>query len=79
MNQTGRLDCHKGHRFYVGGGSLDGQVTHLVYAHPSDYPQTIGTLLRSGARSWYELDYDASDGTNVVYRFVGVGPQFPRR
>jgi hypothetical protein len=74
-----RLDCHKGHRFYVGGGSLDGDVTHLVHADPSDYPLTIGTLLRGGSRSWYELDHDASDGTEAVYRFVGTGRRFPRR
>lgn len=67
--------CHSGHRRYV-GGSMDGHVAHLVYTTPSDYPQTVGTLLRDGQRSWYELDYDASDGTEAVYRFVGLGRTF---
>lgn len=66
------MDCskHKGHRRYV-GGIMDGQVAHLIYADPSDYPQTLGTVLRDGQRSWYELDYDASEGTEAVYRFLG--------
>jgi hypothetical protein len=67
--------CHPGHRRYV-GGSMDGNVAHLVYTTPSDYPQTIGTLLRDGQRSWYELDYEASEGTEAVYRFVGLGRTF---
>jgi hypothetical protein len=58
---------------------MDGQVRHLVHTTPSDYPQTIGTLLRHGQRSWYELDYEASGGTEVAYRFVGLGREFPRR
>jgi len=72
------MDCskHKGHRRWV-GGSMDGHVDHLVYACPSDYPQTFGTLLRSGQRSWYELDYEASDGAEAVYQFVGHGRKFP--
>ena len=76
------LDCskfdheHKGHRHWV-GGSMDGHVDHLIYAHPSDYPQTFGTLLRNGTRSWYEIDYEASEGTEVVYRFIGMGRDFP--
>jgi hypothetical protein len=69
---------HKGHRRYV-GGIMDGQVAHLVYAHPTDYPQTMGTVLRHGQRSWYEIDYEASEGTEVVYRFVGHGREFPVR
>lgn len=69
---------HKGHRRYV-GGIMDGRVHHLVYADPSDYPQTIGTYLRDGQRSWYELDYEASEGTEAVYRFVGHGEDFPVR
>lgn len=73
-----RLNCHKGHRYYVGGGSMDGQVAHLTHVHPTDYPQTIGTLLRHGTRSWYEIDYEASEGTEVVYRFIGVGKEFPQ-
>lgn len=77
-----RLQCDadpvcKGHRRHV-GGIMDGQVSHLVYAHPSDYPQTFGTLLREGRRSWYEIDYEASEGTEVVYRFVGLGREFPQ-
>lgn len=71
MNET----CHKGHRRWV-GGVLDGDVDHLVYADPSDYPQTFGTYLRDGQRSWYELDYEASVGTEAVYRFVGHGRTF---
>lgn len=74
------LDCskHKGHKRYV-GGRMDGDVYHLVCAHPSDYPQTFGTVLRDGVRSWYEIDYDASHGTEVVYRFIGMGRDFPKR
>lgn len=72
------MDCtkHRGHRRYV-GGSMDGHVAHLIHAHPSDYPQTFGTMLRQGTRSWYEIDYDASDGTEVIYRFIGLGREFP--
>lgn len=69
---------HKGHRHYV-GGKMDGQIAHLVTDHPSYYPQTIGTALRNGTRSWYEIDYDASEGTEVVYRFIGHGKEFPQR
>lgn len=68
---------HKGHRHYV-GGTMDGQTQHLVYATPSDYPMSFGTALRDGQRSWYEIDYDASHGTEVVYRFIGLGREFPR-
>lgn len=68
---------HKGHRYYQ-GGSMDGTVQHLVYAAPSDYPQTFGTVLRDGQRSWYEIDYEASEGTEAVYRFIGAGREFPR-
>jgi hypothetical protein len=60
------------------GGIMDGQIAHLTKAHPSDYPQTLGTLLRDGTRSWYELDYERSDGTEAVYRFIGMGREFPR-
>lgn len=78
IDQTERCtnERHKGHRRYV-GGCMDGTVQHLVYATPSDYPQTCGTVLRDGQRSWYEIDYDASDGTEVVYRFIGLGREFP--
>jgi hypothetical protein len=58
---------------------MDGKVSHLIYAHPSNYPQTIGTLLRDGQRSWYEIDYEVSDGTEVVYRFIGNAKEFPLR
>ena len=74
---TAEAACHKGHRRFI-GGIMDGQVDHLVHAAPSDYPQTIGTMCLGnafgrGQRSWYELDYDASQGTEAVYRCVGVG------
>jgi hypothetical protein len=69
---------HKGHRYYV-GGIMDGNVAHLIYADPSDYPQTIGTLLRNGQRSWYEINYEASEGTEAIYRFIGLGKTFPIR
>lgn len=68
--------AHKGHKRYV-GGIMDGQVSHLIYADPGDYPQTFGTLLREGQRSWYEIDYEASEGTEVVYRLIGHGRDFP--
>jgi hypothetical protein len=73
------MDCskHKGHKYFV-GGTMDGEVAHLVFAHPSDYPMTMGTTLRDGQRSWYEIDYEASEGTEVVYRFIGHGRNFPR-
>ena len=73
------MDCskHKGHKRYV-GGCMDGEVAHLIYARPSDYPQTVGTLLRDGQRSWYEIDFEVSEGTEVVYRFMGNGREFPR-
>lgn len=76
-----RLDCAKepvckGHKRYV-GGRLDGEVAHMTGASPSNFPQTFGTLLRDGVRSWYEIDYDASVGTEVVYRCIGVSKDFP--
>jgi hypothetical protein len=67
---------HKGHSRYV-GGCMDGRVSHHVYADPSDYPQHFGTVLRDGMRSWYEIDYEASAGTEVTYRFIGHGKEFP--
>lgn len=72
------MDCsqHKGHKRYI-GGVMDGQISHLIYAHPSDYPQTFGTVLHNGSRSWYEIDYEASEGTEVVYRCIGLGKDFP--
>lgn len=74
-SRRARLTCHKGHKHFM-GGSLDGEVAHLVHAHPSDYPQTFGTTLRDGQRAWYELDYDRSEGTEAVYRFIGLGRTF---
>ncbi|MFG2001722.1 hypothetical protein ACGFNU_21480 [Spirillospora sp. NPDC048911] len=69
----------KGHKRYVGGGSMDGQVRCMTFATPSDYPQTLGTVLRGGTRSWYEIDYEASDGPEAVYRFIGYGKEFPQQ
>lgn len=69
---------HKGHKHYV-GGIMDGQIQPLSIADPSDYPQTCGTLLRNGTRSWYEIDYEASEGTEVVYRCIGHGKTFPEQ
>lgn len=67
------MDCsqHKGHKRYV-GGIMDGEVSHMLGAHPSDYPERFGTLLRNGVRSLYEIDHEASQGTEVVYRCVGI-------
>lgn len=72
------MDCttHKGHRRWV-GGIKDGHVDHLIHADPSDYPQTWGSMVHNGTRSWYEIDYEASEGTEVVYRFIGHGRKFP--
>jgi hypothetical protein len=67
---------HKGHRLFV-GGPRDGEITHLTVNTPKDFPQTIGSVLRRGTRSWYEIDYDASEGSVVVYRFLGMGREFP--
>jgi len=75
------MDCskHKGHKRYV-GGPRDGEVDHLVFATPSDYPQTVGShMIGRPTRSWYELDYDASTGVEAVYRFIGWGKEFPQR
>ena len=66
---------HPGHRRYV-GGRMDGHVSHLLATTSSDYPQTFGTALMDGQRSWYELDYEASIDTELVYRFVGLGRTF---
>lgn len=51
---------------------MDGQTSHLIHAHPTDYPQTIGTVLRAGTRSWYEIDYDASDGTEAMAALLRI-------
>jgi len=68
------MDCskHKGHIYYM-GGKMDGEVEHLTKAHPTDYPMFFGTLLRNGIRNWYEIDYEKSEGTEVYYKFVGLG------
>ncbi|HEY1157588.1 MAG TPA: hypothetical protein VGE95_15020 [Arthrobacter sp.] len=72
------MDCtkHKGHRRWI-GGSKDGHIDHLIHAVPSDFPKSYGTMLRNGTRSWYEIDHAASEGTEVVYRFVGLGRNAP--
>lgn len=75
---NGRDGC-KGHKRYTGGGSMDGQVSCLTFAHPSDFGQTLGTVMRSGTRSWYELDYERSEGAEAVYRFIGYGKTFPTK
>lgn len=74
------MDCskHKGHKRYV-GGIMDGEIAHLRSATSTDYPRTFGTLLRHGVRSWYEIDEEASEGTEVVYRCIGVSKEFPQR
>lgn len=70
---------HKGHRHYV-GGPRDGEVDHLTFATPSDFPMHTGShMLLGNVRNWYEIDYDASEGTEVVYRYLGQGKQFPKR
>lgn len=81
MRRKCEIGCteHKGHKRYTGGGSMDGQVTATIFAHPSDFPQTFGTVLRAGTRSWYEIDYEASEGTDVTYGFIGTGRDFPQR
>jgi hypothetical protein len=73
-DQSGR-PC-KGHRRYVGGPS-DGLVSHLLFAHPSDYPMYEGSMLIGGTRNWYEIDYEASVGVEAVYRFIGMGRYRP--
>lgn len=77
LSTGSRLPC-RGHKRYVGGPS-DGHVSHLVYADPSDYPMYSGSALINGTRSWYEIDYEASDGVEVVYRFLGMGRELPQR
>jgi hypothetical protein len=70
---------HKGHSYHIGGGIMDGKASHHLYATPSDFPMHKSTALTRGGRSWYEIDYEMSDGTDVVYRFVGNGREFPQR
>jgi hypothetical protein len=85
MGDLPKPDCsryateHKGHRYYF-GGPRDGKVDHLVSATPSDFPMTLGShMLLGRRRNWYEIDYDRSDGTEVAYRFIGDGKDFPQR
>jgi hypothetical protein len=68
------MDCsrHGGHRYYR-GGRRDGEIDHLVNPAPGDFFFTMGTILRDGQRSWYERDDLASNGTEVVYQFLGLG------
>lgn len=71
-----KLGCrnpHKGHRHFH-GGIRDGEVDHMVYATEGDFPQSMGTLLRLGQRSYYEIDPERTVGTEVVYKFVGFEP-----
>ena len=58
---------------------MDGHVSCLAIAHPSDYPETFGTVKREGQRSWYVRDHTATTGadTEVYYRFVGHGAELP--
>ena len=74
---NGRSGC-KGHKHFR-GGSMDGHVDCLVYAHPSDYPETFGTIKRDGQRSWYVRDLSATKipDTEAFYRFVGHGDHPP--
>lgn len=71
---------HKGHRYFT-GGRLDGDVHHLTGADPLEFPQTIGAMTLGaalgGPRSWYEIDYDASSGAEVVYRHIGDANSLP--
>jgi hypothetical protein len=46
----------------------DGTIDHLVFATPSDFPMHMGSHAFFGPRTWYEIDYDASAGAEVVYR-----------
>jgi hypothetical protein len=83
MGDSAAVPCspncsHRGHRRYV-GGPRDGHVDRLIHAAPSDYPQTMGSALIGGSRTWYVLDYDASEGVEAVYRFIGWGREFPQR
>lgn len=74
------MDCskHKGHRHYI-GGRMDGDVAHLTDAGPSNYPQVLSTTLNQGQRSWYEIDSEASAGTEAVYRHIGDSRERPRQ
>lgn len=49
----------------------------LKLAHPSDFPETFGTMLRHGQRSWYVRDHSAHGATDTDteahYRATGLG------
>lgn len=62
------FSCHPGHRIYV-GGRMDGDIAHLVFASPSDYPLCSRTARYDGRyRDEYERDIDG--GAHCVYRFT---------
>ena len=77
MNDICDNPKHKSHKRYI-GGIMDGQINHLLYAYTdiSEYPQSIGTMLRQGQRSWYTLDL-TSTPTDIVYRYVGQAEHQP--
>jgi hypothetical protein len=68
----------RGHKRYV-GGPQDGSVSHMIHNTPSDFPMYVGSVLVNGTRSWYEIDYEASEGSEVVYQFIGMGREMPQR
>lgn len=70
---NGRTGC-RGHKHWH-GGIKDGHVDCLKSAHPSDFPETFGTMLRHGQRSWYVRDHTAQGATDTEahYRVTGVG------
>lgn len=51
----------------------------LTGSTPSDFPMHMGSHAFFGPRTWYEIDYDASDGIEVIYRYIGTGKDFPQR
>lgn len=60
------MRCHPGHRYWI-GGSMDGQIDHLVSTTASDYPLTWWfphTL------EMYERNLDG--GTDCTYRLVAI-------
>lgn len=73
MSDCSRCKAHG----YFHGGIMDGHVKHKVYNTPSDFPASIGTLLRHGQRSWYRRDDAASTATEYVYRFVCISREMP--
>ncbi len=71
----GRAIC-KGHKRYM-GGIKDGHIECVTHITPTEFPKRIGTMLSHGQRSWYDIDEDASDGTEIVYQFAGFGMNGP--